>query len=267
MTTKPHMIAKIKAAGATEVLQHGESLKDADAYLKEVVMPRAESRGEEPVYVSPFDHPDTWEGHSTMMDEMRDQFEDMGEDAPDLIVCSCGGGGLFNGLLQGVEAQGCDWEKTKFLLTETAGADSLARSLEKRENTTMAKITSIATSLGCARVSERTFELATEGLQTGKVKNVVLTDAEAMMGCWRFAEDERILVEPACGVNLALCYGHRLKRALGRPVRPDEKVVMIVCGGSNVSTSMIEQWKQEFGYLDDDVTDRQASDVPSATMH
>lgn len=267
MTTKPHMIAKIRAAGATEVLQHGESLKDADAYLKEVIMPQAESRGEEPVYVSPFDHPDTWEGHSTMVDEMRDQFEDMGEDAPDLIVCSCGGGGLFNGLLQGVEAQGCDWEKTKFLLTETAGADSLARSLEKRENTTMAKITSIATSLGCARVSERTFELATEGLQTGKVKNVVLTDAEAMMGCWRFAEDERILVEPACGVNLALCYGHRLKRALGRPVRPDEKVVMIVCGGSNVSTSMIEQWKQEFGYLDDDLSDRQASDVPSATMH
>jgi L-serine/L-threonine ammonia-lyase len=32
---------------------------------------------------------------------------------------------------------------------------------------------------------------------------------------------------------LALCYGGRLDKALGRRVKPDEKVVIIVCGKQN----------------------------------
>jgi L-serine/L-threonine ammonia-lyase len=67
------------------------------------------------------------------------------------------------------------------------------------------------------------------------------------MGCWRFAEDERILVEPACGVNVALCYGGRLERALGRAVRPEDKVVIVVCGGSNTSASMLNAWQEQYG--------------------
>lgn len=33
------MVAKLRAAGAYEVIQHGAAWKDADAYLKEHVMP------------------------------------------------------------------------------------------------------------------------------------------------------------------------------------------------------------------------------------
>jgi L-serine/L-threonine ammonia-lyase len=80
------------------------------------------------------------------------------------------------------------------------------------------------------------------------------------MGCWRFADDEKSLVELACGVNLALCYGGRLDKALGRKVKSDEKVVIIVCGGSNVTTAMVEGWRQEYRYLDDRIT----HEVPSA---
>jgi L-serine/L-threonine ammonia-lyase len=66
------------------------------------------------------------------------------------------------------------------------------------------------------------------------------------MGCWRFAEDERMLVEPACGVNVALCYGDRLKKGLGRSVKADDIVVIVLCGGSNTSVDMINAWKQEY---------------------
>ncbi|KAK4499782.1 hypothetical protein PRZ48_007968 [Zasmidium cellare] len=260
------MIARIKAAGATEVLQHGPSIREADAYMREVVMKRAYERGEEPIYVSPFDHPDIWDGHSTMVDEMREQFEELGEEPPEYVVCSCGGGGLFIGIMQGIEDQGHAWQDVKVLTVNTVGADALPISLEKGENVTLPKITSIATSLGCAKAADRAFELATEGHQTGKVRSVVLSDAEAAMGCWRFAEDERILVEPACGVNVALCYGNRLKKALGRPVRPEDKIVLVICGGSNVSTSMVEDWKQQYGDLDAGKTNGHASNVPSAVM-
>ena len=81
------------------------------------------------------------------------------------------------------------------------------------------------------------------------------------MGCWRFADDERVLVELACGVNTALCYGGRLERALGREVKPEEKVVIVVCGGQNVSTSMVESWRKEFGTLDDAVANGHANGV------
>ncbi|KXS98537.1 hypothetical protein AC578_5499 [Pseudocercospora eumusae] len=258
MSTKGHMIEKIKDAGATDVIQYGATLHAADVYLKEVVMPAARERGEVPVYVNPFDHPDIWEGHASLVDEIGEQMAEIGEDAPEFLVCSVGGGGLFNGIVEGIERQkgrfeevgGCaGWERTKCVCVETEGADSLAQSLARGENSTLKGITSIATSLGVVRVSDRTFDLVREGRKTGKVKNVVLSDAEAAMGCWRLAEDERILVEAACGVNVALCYGNRLKKALGRPVRPDEKVVIVICGGSNVSTSIVESWKEEYAQV------------------
>ena len=60
-------------------------------------------------------------------------------------------------------------------------------------------------------------------------------------------------------------YKRQLEKALGRPVRKDEKVVIEVCGGSNVSTEIIEGWRREYGDLDADVNGaQQVADVPSA---
>jgi len=78
------------------------------------------------------------------------------------------------------------------------------------------------------------------------VESVVLSDAEAAMGCWRFADDERILVEPACGVNLALCYDGRLKKLLPG-LRSQSKVVIVVCGGSAISLDILKGYKEKFG--------------------
>jgi len=243
------MIEKIRALGATEVIQYGAHFMETDRYLVEVVMERARERGEEGIYCHPYDHPDVWEGHSSLVDEVEAQMKEDGESAPEFLVCSVGGGGLFNGIMEGIVRQGDKWGKMQVLALETRGADSLATALENDELVALPGITSIATSLGAVKVNERTFELAREGMRTGRVKSVVLSDAEAVMGCWRFAEDERILVEPACGVNLALCYGGRLERALGRPVRPEDKVVIVVCGGSNTSASMLNAWQEEYGSL------------------
>jgi L-serine/L-threonine ammonia-lyase len=245
-STKPHMIEKIKALGATEVIQHGSHFNEADNYLNEVVMVEAKARGEDPIYCHPYDDPAVWEGHSSLVDEVDQQLTQAGEGAPDAIICSVGGGGLFNGIMDGIDRHGAKWDKTKVLALETYGAHSLATALDKDEWATLPAITSIATSLGAVRVSSRTFQLASEGRRTGKVRNMVLTDAEAAMGCWRFAEDERMLVEPACGVNVALCYGDRLKKGLGRSVKADDIVVIVLCGGSNTSVDMINAWKQEY---------------------
>lgn len=231
------MISKLRAAGASDVIQYGESWYEADAYLQSVVMKNARGRGENPVYVHPFDDPLIWSGHATIVEEVMEQMKTQGngDGGVDAVVCSVGGGGLFSGIMQGLDEAGC--KEPRVLAVETQGAHSLALSLEKGELSTLPGITSIATSLGARTVARQAFEYA----QRSNVKSVVLSDDEAKEGCVRFAADERILVEPACGVSLALCYEGRLKRYLP-DLTKESKVVVVVCGGSNISAEMLVEW-------------------------
>ncbi|KAH0066077.1 hypothetical protein KCU60_g21688, partial [Aureobasidium melanogenum] len=130
---------------------------------------------------------------------------------------------------------------------ETKGTDSLAESVRQQSHITLPAITSQATCLGAKKVSTKTFELA---MSSEQVQTLVLSDEEAMMGTWRLAEEERLLVELACGVTVALCYGNRLKKALQREVSKDDKVVIIVCGGSNVTIDMVSQYKKDSAHID-----------------
>jgi len=252
LSTKPMMIAKLKAAGASAVIQRGANWKEADTYLREVVL-KSDKNG---VYVPPFDHPDIWEGHSTIVDEMKRQMDHPGpvngvvngyhdtDERPDAIVCSVGGGGLFCGIMEGIERVG--WDDVPVLALETEGAESLNKSLKAGQIITLPGITSLATSLGATRVADRTFELA----QKPNVRSVVLSDAEAAMGCWRLADDQRIMVEMACGVNVALCYEGRLEQALGRKLSKESKVVIVLCGGSIVTVDMLTEWRKRFGGIE-----------------
>ena len=244
------MVAKIRAAGATDVVQRGASWQEADEYLRDEVLAKSESG----VYVPPFDHPDVWAGTCSMVPEIRSQLEGS---RPEAIVCSIGGGGLFCGLMQGLdEAWPVDSYNIKVLAVETEGAESLNASLKAGKLVALPRITSMATSLGAKQVAEKAFE-------HGKRKNVtsvVLSDAEAAMGCWRFADDERILVEAACGVSLALCYDGRLKKLLPE-LTPESKVVIVVCGGSIITLDILAQWKKTYAYVENLATDDE--EVPS----
>ncbi|KAA6414702.1 MAG: L-serine ammonia-lyase [Lasallia pustulata] len=70
-STPAFMIAKLRAAGATAVLQQGASWAEADAYLRKQVL----AGREDAVYVPPFDHADIWEGVGGMVEEIREQLE------------------------------------------------------------------------------------------------------------------------------------------------------------------------------------------------
>ncbi|KAJ4295375.1 catabolic L-serine/threonine dehydratase [Kalmusia sp. IMI 367209] len=234
LTTTPYMISKLRAAGATEVVQKGASWYEADRYLRETVIPQAKEKGEIPVYVPPFDAKEIWDGHATLISEVFSQMKG-DQSPPDAIICSVGGGGLFSGIMLGLENAGNS--STTVLAVETQGAHSLALSLEKGQLATLPAITSIATSLGARTVARRAFEYA----QRPTVKSVVLGDDDAVEGCVRFADDERIMVEPACGVSLSLCYGDKLRKYLPT-LNERSRVVVVVCGGSNVSAETLAKW-------------------------
>ncbi|KAI9841203.1 MAG: hypothetical protein M1837_000930 [Sclerophora amabilis] len=237
------MVARIRGAGC-HVIQEGANWKDADDHLREHLL----AHDPDGVYVPPFDHPDIWKGNATCVDEIMAQLRALDEEGengtPDAMVCSVGGGGLFNGVMEGLDKYGLG-HSLPVLAMETQGADSLAHSLAAGELVTLPGITSIATCLGATRVTQPSFEYG----QRPNVRSVVFSDAEAAMGAWNFATDERILVEVGCGVCLALCYDDRLRKNLlnNNDLTSNSRVVIIVCGGSNVTAEKLVEYKERFG--------------------
>jgi L-serine/L-threonine ammonia-lyase len=238
------MVAKLEALGA-QVRVRGAMWKEADAYMRESLMdsPSGSDANTTKIYVPPFDHPDIWEGAESLVYELEKQMAPHG--GYDGLVCSVGGGGLLVGVVQGLDMLGRSHD-VQVLALETAGAHSLASSLAAGENTTLPAITSIANSLGCVRVAEKAFEAG----QKENVHVAVLSDAAAAMGCVHLADLERLLVEVACGINVAVCFDGTLRRALGAGLSDaewaDRKIVLEICGGSNVSPAIIEEYRARY---------------------
>lgn len=161
-----------------------------------------------------------------------------------------GGGGLLNGICQGISSEACPWPNdTPIIAAETLGADSLSQSMAAGELITLPAITSQATSLGAVRVSEQTFAYAMGKTNPAvKVIPITMPDAAAAAGCFMLAEEERMLTELACGVSVKALsmWPSDLKRRTARKVGKEDVVVLVVCGGSNVSVDMMAKWKEEF---------------------
>lgn len=252
-STEESMVARLRVAGAQDPVHvHGSNWFKCDEYLRKVVMPHAEESGERAIYVPPFDHPHVWDGAETMIVEIAD---DMHGEQPDAVVCSVGGGGLFCGIVQGIEREG--WS-TQVIAVETYGADSLAQAVEKKELVALPEITSVATSLGAPIVAQRALDYALQD----NVTTIRVEDAEACISCSKFADDERILVEPACGATISLAYEGRLAKHL-KGFGRDSKVVLIVCGGVRTSLKMMDDYKKRFGARATELGMTWPGDIPS----
>jgi len=190
-------------------------------------------------YVHPFDEPEIWKGHSTLIQELKQQ---MGSKKPDVLVLVVGGGGLLCGICLGLEEVG--WKDVHVLACETLGADSFSEAVKAGKLVTLPSITSIAKTLGAKTVCAKALECT----KTNKVKSIVLSDKQAIDSCLKFADDHRFLVEPSCGVGLATIYeSDEVKKHLQQNniVGNEKNIVIIVCGGSGVSISLLEQWKNQ----------------------
>ncbi|KAB0401859.1 hypothetical protein E2I00_010840, partial [Balaenoptera physalus] len=79
--------------------------------------------------------------------------------------------------------------------------------------------------------------------------SLVVEDSEAVNAVQRFLDDERTLVEPACGAALAAIYSGLLGRlqAEGRLHPSPASVVVIVCGGNNIDSGELQALKAQLG--------------------
>ena len=144
-----------------------------------------------------------------------------------------GGGGLFCGLVQGLHRVG--WTDIPVLAVETKGTASLAASISAGRLVTLKKIDSIAVTLGARTVASE----ALSWTDRHRVTPWTVSDRAALDACFRFADDHRILVEPACGAALSTIYDK------ADPLIGKNPVLVIVCGGAGVSLPLLREWDKK----------------------
>ncbi|AXI62211.1 pyridoxal-5'-phosphate-dependent protein subunit beta [Pseudomonas kribbensis] len=222
-TTPEATRARIRRTGA-EVIVHGKVWDEANQRAREL------ASAADTEYVPAFDHPVLWEGHSTMIDEIL-------EDCPqvDTVVTSVGGGGLLAGILTGLLRH--DRRDCRIIACETRGAASFAAAVQAGHPVRLSKIDTVATSLGAAQVAKWPVQHIVEFDH----ECLVLSDDDAIIGVVRYASDLRQLVEPACGVSLAVAY-------LDHPALAGARdVVIVVCGGVSISAQLVAGWARLVG--------------------
>lgn len=224
-STTPFMIQKIQLEGA-EVIVHGKDWNAADILARELA--------KEPgcFYISPFDHPLIWKGHASLIHEIKEK-----NIKPDAICLAVGGGGLLCGVTQGLHEVG--WKDVPIFTAETEGAASFAKSVQAGRLITLDSINTIATSLGAKTVTA-------QALEWNKVHPIfpqIVSDKESVEAALLFADQHRVLVEPACGAALSLIYTGKIN------FRSYQNVLVIVCGGCGVTIRLMEDWKIKFGIM------------------
>ncbi|TEA78899.1 pyridoxal-phosphate dependent enzyme [Allopusillimonas ginsengisoli] len=218
-STSERACALIREQQATLVVQ-GATWAEANTHALSLL-------NDSDAFIHPFDDPLLWQGHASIIDEVAAEAM-----RPDAIVLSVGGGGLFAGVMEGLQRNG--WADMPVITVETDGTASLARAVEQRDRVTLPTITGVATSLGAKQVCEQAFSLA----MSHPVSPAVVTDRQAVQACRRFIDDHRVLIEPACGASLALVY------EASHLLNDYENILVIVCGGVTASVEQVMSWTE-----------------------
>ncbi|XP_010602419.1 L-serine dehydratase/L-threonine deaminase isoform X2 [Fukomys damarensis] len=172
-TTPALTIQRLKDEGAM-VTVVGETLDEAFALAKALA-----KNNPGWVYVTPFDDPLIWEGHMSVVRELKEGLIAK----PGAIVLSVGGGGLLCGVVQGLKEVG--WGDVPVVAMETIGAHSFHAATTAGKLVTLPKITSIAKALGVNTVSAQALEL----FQEHPIFSEVISDQEAVAAIEKFAAD------------------------------------------------------------------------------
>ena len=96
-------------------------------------------------------------------------------------------------------------------------------------------ISSVASSLGAKQVCAAACAVA----DRHSLVSHLVSDQQAVAACWRFLDDHRVLVEPACGAALAAVYDP-VPALAGR-----KTILVVVCGGMGVSVAQLTRLTED----------------------
>lgn len=218
VTTSPRARQLILQEGA-ELIVQGSSWSEANDHALSLA-------SDTTVYVHPFDNPLLWQGISTLIDEVIEAGV-----RPDAVVLSVGGGSLLSGIALGLEKY--QLNAVPIYAAETFGTASLNASMQAQKPVRLEQVSGIATTLAASQVCDNAFNVS----QQFNVKSLLVSDDETVEACKLFLNDHRVLVEPACGASLSLLYKNRIS------FKPEDNVLVIVCGGASVTHEMLMEYQ------------------------
>ncbi|XP_020500281.1 serine dehydratase-like [Labrus bergylta] len=228
------VVQRLQDQGATVKIT-GKVWDDANAEALRL------AKTEELTYVPPFDHPLLWQGHASMITEVA---ASLGPNMkPGAVLVSVGGGGLLCGVIQGLKDVG--WTDVPIIAMETEGADCFNAAVKAGRVITLDDITSEAKCLGARTVCKKAFEYSQCSDFT--IISELVTDQQALLAVETFLDEERVLVEMACGAALAAVYSGLIQRLQGegRLPTPLGPLLVIVCGGSSIDMKQLTHLKRK----------------------
>ncbi|XP_066116600.1 serine dehydratase-like [Saccopteryx bilineata] len=230
--TSPQVVRRLQGEGA-EVQLAGKVWDEANLRAQEL------AKRDGWVNVPPFDHPLLWEGHASLVRELKAALGT----PPGALVLAVGGGGLLAGVTAGLAEVG--WKHVPIVAMETRGAHCFNAAIEAGRLVTLPNITSVAKCLGAKTVAAGALAC----VQDFEIFSEVVEDSEAVSAIQRFLDDERMLVEPACGAALAAIYSGLLGRlqAEGHLSPSLASIVVIVCGGNSIDSRELQALKTQLG--------------------
>jgi threonine dehydratase len=165
-------------------------------------------------FVHPFEGRSVALGTGTVGLEICEQIEKI-----DALVIPIGGGGLVRGISNAVKQLCPDVE---IIGVEPEGADSMHRSFASGEPESIAKVTTIADSLGAPFAMPYSFELTRRN-----VDRLAMIDDQQIRNTMGFLfQSMNIAVEPACAATTAALLGPLRDSLRGK------RVVLLMCGSN-----------------------------------
>lgn len=239
VVSKPIVIENLRKLGA-EVVVFGNHWGEADAHLRDDIIANLPP-SVYPVYCHPFDNLLLWDGHGKMIDEIVTEKQLSQSELTKVkgIVCSAGGGGLYNGIVTGLQ-RNPTLSNVPVLVVETAQAPTFSTSVKAGKVIKLDSVNTIATTLASPYISEKS--LLNYNSHATRVQ--VIDDLEAVKGTIDYYDHFGTLVEPACGATMCMAFENLKLLEYFGDLAEDDIIIFIVCGGSGISTDTIHEYRK-----------------------
>ncbi|KAI9303788.1 tryptophan synthase beta subunit-like PLP-dependent enzyme, partial [Cunninghamella echinulata] len=145
--TKESICDAIRLDGA-QLIKFGVDWEAAETHARKLVKRNG-------IYVPSADHEHIWQGHSSVIHELKTQLLD---NPPAAIICPVGSGGLLNGVILGLQEVG--WKQVPVIAVETHGSNAFQAAVVAGKLVHLTKSSTLATSLEAKTVCAKTLELS-----------------------------------------------------------------------------------------------------------
>ncbi|CAH2355854.1 catabolic L-serine/threonine dehydratase [[Candida] railenensis] len=235
--SKQVVIHKLEELGA-EVIVHGNHWGEADEYLRETVIKSSPS-DIYPVYCHPFDNPTVWEGHAAIIDDLPEQFSASDLSNLKAVVCSVGGGGLYNGIVEGLKRNNLN--DVAVVAVETKQAACFHEGVKQGKSVRLEKVPTLAISLASPYISEKSLE----NYKSTEIKThlELIDDKDSLQGTVDYYDTfDKRLIEPACGASTCTVMS-RTDLLDKLDLKENDIVVVIVCGGVAINDEILQEYR------------------------